>query len=406
MLVDISKINLLDSFWVLLSSILVIFMVIPGLSLFYGGLVRRKNIITVLMKSFMICGLVTILWVLFGYSLSFDIGNKFIGDTHNLFLANVIKVPNLAGQITVNAGSPNISELCFVLFQLGFAVIAVALITGGFAERMKLSACLIFSAIWFTLVYIPVAHIIWSVNGFMHLAGFVDFAGGTVVHITSGVAGLICAIIIGKRRFHNQENSASPQNIIFTGIGAGLLWIGWFGFNGGSTFAFNSLTALVLLNTQIAAATGLLSWLTIDWVIYKRPSIIGVLSGAISGLVGITPAAGFVDPIAAVIIGGSASIACYYACNYIKHFFGYDDALDAFGIHGVGGIAGSILTGIFADKYLIHSVNLFTQIWCVLFVICYTAIMTTIIILALRYTIGIRVPDNIEYDGLDISLYY
>lgn len=405
MLIDITKVSLVDSLWVLVASILVISMTIPGLSLFYGGLVRRKNVISVLMKSFTICGIVTILWIAFGYSLAFDSGNAFIGGASNLFLSHVLWVPNSLGQITVNSEASNIPEVFFILFQLSFAIITVALITGGFAERMKFSACLVFSSIWFTIVYLPVAHMAWGPGGFMHKIGFLDFAGGTVVHITSGVAGLICAIVIGKRRFQTQESKASPYNVIFTAIGAGLLWVGWFGFNGGSALSVGPITAVAVLNSQVAASSGLVGWLVTDWIIHKKPSIIGVLSGAIAGLVGITPAAGFVVPGAAAIIGLSSSVMCYFACNYIKNALGYDDALDAFGIHGVGGIIGSVLTGALADKAMVQTANMYTQIWCVLLVIAYTAVMTFIIMLFLRYTIGIRVHQDMEDYGLDLSLH-
>lgn len=405
MLASIAKVNLVDSLWVLVSSILVISMTIPGLSLFYGGLVRRKNVISVLMKSFTLCGMVTILWIVFGYSMAFDVGSPFIGGFSNILLSKVLWVPNAMGQITVNSEATNIPEVFFILFQLSFAIITVALITGGFAERMKFSACLVFSAIWFAVVYLPVAHMTWGPGGFMHKVGFLDFAGGTVVHITSGVAGLVCAIVIGKRRLEIQDSNASPYNVIFTAIGAAFLWVGWFGFNGGSALSIGPVAAVAVLNSQVAASAGLIIWLSIDWIIHKKPSIIGALSGAIAGLVGITPAAGFVVPGSAIIIGISSSVMCYLACNYIKHALGYDDALDAFGIHGVGGVIGSVLTGVLADKAMVQTANMYTQLWCVLLVVAYTAIMTFIIMFMLRYTIGIRVGQDMEDYGLDLSLH-
>lgn len=403
-LVNVKNISLLDSMWVLLSSILVIFMTIPGLSLFYGGLVRKKNVISILMKSFSICSIVSVSWIFIGYSLAFSPGNMFIGNLSKLALHDMLLIPNSSNLISVSYNAPNIPESVYILYSLAFAIIAPALITGGFAERMKFISCIIFTLFWSLAVYAPIAHMVWDTHGWLHHADVIDFAGGTVVHITSGVAGLVAAIMLGKRDGLSSKTSQPilPYNLVFSFIGASILWIGWFGFNGGSTYAFNMQSILAILNTQLAAASGALAWMIVE-SIKGRPSAIGAASGAIAGLVAITPAAGFVHPHHAIIMGLAAGGICYVSCSSVKLFFGYDDALDAFGIHGVGGIIGGILTGFFADKALVgFTPSVMAQFKGIIFTIIYTAVATIILLKLVDLIIGLRVTKSTEDIGLDV----
>lgn len=398
-----SSLSTLDTMWVLLCSVLVIFMTIPGLSLFYGGLVRKKNVISILMKSFAICAVISLVWITIGYSLAFSHGNSFIGDLSKFCLRGVKLVADFKGFISVNPDAPTIPESVFVLYSMSFAVIAPALITGGFAERMKFTSCLVFSILWSICVYSPIAHLVWDKNGWLNINGVLDFAGGTVVHITSGVAGLVSAIMLGKRDLGRSiASSILPYNLVFSFIGASILWIGWFGFNGGSTFAFNSKSILAVINTQLSASSAAMGWIALE-AIKEKPSAIGAASGAIAGLVAVTPCAGFIYPYHAIFIGLTSGIFCYYSCGKIKRYFGYDDALDAFGIHGVGGIIGALFTGLFAVRELsgIES-SVITQLKGVVIAVVYTSIITVILLKFVDRILGLRVDKRTEILGLDV----
>jgi Amt family ammonium transporter len=390
----------------LTSTALVLMMTIPGLALFYSGMVRKKNILATAAQSFAITALVTVLWAIFGYSLSFTNGGEsqaFIGGLDRIMLAGM-------GNEVAHSLAPSIPESVFMMFQMTFAIITPALITGAFADRMKFSAMMIFMALWLVLVYCPVAHWVWG-GGFLGGMGVLDFAGGTVVHLNAGIAGLVCAIVLGKRVGYGHDNM-SPHNLLYALIGASLLWVGWFGFNAGSAVAANALAGIAMANTQIATAAAALSWMTIEWIYQGKPSVLGMLSGAVAGLVAITPAAGFVDPSASLYIGLIAGAVCYASAVWLKHALGYDDSLDAFGVHGVGGATGAILTGVFA----ISTINplgkgaiegnpgqILIQIEGIAIAGAYCAVVTYIILMALHYTIGLRVTKDEEMEGLDLT---
>ncbi|KXF79312.1 hypothetical protein ATN84_06250 [Paramesorhizobium deserti] len=388
-----------DTAWMLTSSALVLMMTIPGLALFYGGMVRKKNVLSTVMQSFAICCLMSILWMVAGYSLAFTDGgslNAYLGGMSKAFLSGV----------DMNSATATIPEYLFIMFQMTFAIITPALIAGAFAERMKFSAMLLFMAIWLIVVYVPVAHWVWG-GGFLGSDGVLDFAGGTVVHINAGVAGLVAALIIGKREGYGQVNMA-PHNLVLSVIGASLLWVGWFGFNAGSAVASNALASVAMLNTQVAAAAAALAWMFAEWIVAKKPSILGIISGAVAGLVAVTPAAGFVNPTGALIIGIISGVICYIAAVKIKHALGYDDSLDAFGVHGVGGIVGAILTGVFADPAINEAsagASVGTQIYGVIFTIIYAAIATAIILYIVKALVGLRPTKQEEIEGLDINLH-
>lgn len=388
-----------DTAWMLTSTALVLMMTIPGVALFYGGMVRRKNVLATTMQSFAIACLASVCWMVAGYSLAFSDGgavNAFIGGLSNVFFANV----------TPDSLSGTIPEYVFITFQMTFAIITPALIVGAFAERMKFSALLIFTFLWLFIVYVPVAHWVWG-GGFLGGVGVLDFAGGTVVHINSGVAGLVVALMLGKRTGYGQTNMA-PHNLVYSLIGASLLWVGWFGFNAGSAGGANGIAAVAMINTQIAAAAAALSWMAVEWLINKRPSVLGIISGAVAGLVGVTPAAGFVNPAGALMIGLVSGAGCYFAAVRLKHWLGYDDSLDAFGVHGIGGIIGAVLTGVFADAAinpLSEGATVFKQVYGVAVTVLYTAIMTALIILIMRIFMELRVSQTTEIEGLDINLH-
>ena len=391
-----------DTAWMLTATALVLMMTIPGLGLFYGGMVRKKNVLDVVVQSFAICCVATILWMMFGYSLAFTDGgsvNWFIGGFDKLFLAGV-------GADTVNDLAPTIPETVFVMFQMTFAIITPALITGAFAERMKFSGMLIFMILWLIVVYAPIAHWVWG-GGFLGAMGVLDFAGGTVVHINAGVAGFVAALVLGKRLGYGEVNMA-PHNLVLTFIGASLLWVGWFGFNAGSAVASNALAGAAMLNTQVATAAAALAWMMCEWFVIKKPSVLGILSGAVAGLVAVTPAAGFVNPVGALWIGLFAGVGCYVMTVHVKRAIGYDDSLDVFGVHAVGGIIGAILTGVFADAAvnpLGEGASVITQIQGVLVTIVYTAVATFILLLIVRFVTGIRVDPASEQEGLDVALH-
>jgi len=395
-----------DTAWMLTSTALVLMMTIPGLALFYGGMVRKKNLLATAAQSFAITALITVLWAVLGYSLAFTNGGdnqSFIGGTDRLFLAGM-------GNEVAHSLAASIPESVFMTFQMTFAIITPALICGAFADRMKFSTMMVFMAAWVLLVYCPIAHWVWG-GGFLGGMGVLDFAGGTVVHLNAGIAGLVCAIVLGKRLGYGQENM-SPHNLLYALIGASLLWVGWFGFNAGSAVAANALAGIAMANTQIATAAAALSWMIVEWMIQKKPSVLGMLSGAVAGLVAITPAAGFVEPSGALVIGLVAGAICYAGAVWLKHKLGYDDSLDAFGVHGIGGAVGAILTGVFA----VSSVNslgkgaidgnpgqIVTQIEGLLVAGIYCAVVTFIILKVLDATMGLRVSPEEEREGLDLT---
>jgi Amt family ammonium transporter len=390
----------------LTSTALVLLMTIPGLALFYSGMVRKKNILATAAQSFAITALITVLWAILGYSLAFTNGGanqSFIGGFDRFMLAGM-------GMDAAHSLAASIPESVFMTFQMTFAIITPALICGAFADRMKFSALMIFMALWLLLVYAPIAHWVWG-GGFLGTMGVLDFAGGTVVHLNAGIAGLVCALVLGKRVGYGQENMA-PHNLLYALIGASLLWVGWFGFNAGSAVAANALAGIAMANTQIASAAAALSWMVVEWIFQKKPSVLGMLSGAVAGLVAITPAAGFVDPSGSLYIGLIAGGVCYAGAVWLKHAVGYDDSLDAFGVHGIGGAAGAILTGVFA----LSSINglgkgaidgnpgqIITQIEGILIAGIYCAVVTFVILLAIKYTIGLRVTKDEEMEGLDLT---
>ncbi|MDO8878672.1 MAG: ammonium transporter [Pseudolabrys sp.] len=385
----------------LISTAIVLLMTIPGLALFYGGMVRKKNVLSVVTQCFAITCLVTVLWMVYGYSLAFTEGgmNAYIGGFSKAMFAGV-------DSGTVNSLAATIPEWVFITFQMTFAIITPALIIGSFAERMKFSSMMWFIGLWFTFVYLPVAHWVWG-GGFLGAGGVLDFAGGTVVHINAGIAGLVACIIVGKRKGYG-TTSMAPHNLVLSMIGASLLWVGWFGFNAGSAVAANALAGAAMINTQVATACAALAWMFAEWIIAKRPSLLGVISGAVAGLVAITPAAGFVNPTGALIIGILAGIGCYVASVHVKKAFGYDDSLDVFGVHGVGGIIGAILTGVLADaaiNELGKDASVMTQIYGVAVTVIYTAIVTAIILYIVKAVIGLRPSEAAEEEGLDITLH-
>jgi Amt family ammonium transporter len=403
-----------DTAWMLVSTALVLFMTIPGLALFYGGMVRAKNILSVMMQCFAITGLISILWMIYGYSLAFDTTgmekgvtnlNSFIGGFGKAFLSSITH-DGLTGPAAL------FPESIFVTFQMTFAIITPALIVGAFAERMKFSAMLVFTGVWFTLVYAPIAHMVWSGDGgLMWDWGVLDFAGGTVVHINAGIAGLVAALVLGKRKGYPTTPMA-PHNLGYTLMGAAMLWIGWFGFNAGSALAANGTAGMAMLVTQIATASAALAWMFAEWVTHGKPSALGIASGVVAGLVAITPAAGTVGPMGALIIGAVAGVICFFCATSLKRKLGYDDSLDAFGVHGVGGIVGALLTGIFAAPALggfgaVTDIGgqLWIQLKGVLFTLVYTGILTFVILKVIDMVMGLRVSDEEEAVGLDLTLH-
>jgi ammonium transporter, Amt family len=393
-----------DTAWLLISTALVLMMTLPGLALFYGGMVRKKNVLSICMQCFAICSIVTVAWFIAGYSLTFSANssesmNAYLGGMDKFMLAGVTSE-------TVNSLAATIPEWVFIMFQMTFAIITPALVIGAFAERIKFSAVVLFTILWLFIVYIPVAHWVWG-GGFIGGAGVLDFAGGTVVHINAGIAGLVACLIVGPRRGHLSTNMA-PHNLVLTFIGASLLWVGWFGFNAGSAVASNSLAGVAMLNTQVATAAAALAWMFAEWIVVQKPSLLGILSGAVAGLVAVTPAAGFVNPTGALIIGLVAGVACYIAAVHVKRAIGYDDSLDVFGVHGVGGIVGAILTGVFADSAinsLGENASVATQFYGVMVTVIYTAVATAIILFVIKAIVGLRPTAAQEEEGLDLALH-
>lgn len=388
-----------DTAWILTSTALVLFMTIPGLALFYGGLVRSKNVLSILMQCFVITSLMSILWLIAGYSLAFTEGNAFIGGLDKLFFAGVAQ----------DSMSGAIPETAFALFQLTFAIITPALIVGGFAERMRFSAVLVFSALWLFAVYVPVCHWVWG-GGWLADLGVKDFAGGIVVHITAGTAALVAAMMLGNRRGFG-ETPMMPHNMTLTLTGAAMLWVGWFGFNGGSALAANGDAAMAMFVTHISASAGAFVWLTAEWIKYGKPSALGAVTGMVAGLGTITPASGFVGPAGALVIGLLAGAICFVATNYLKRTLRIDDSLDVFPVHGVGGILGSILTGVFASSALgifsgQENIEIGAQVQAqtigVVATLLYTAVVTAAVLWVTNLLVGNRVSDEEEQEGLDL----
>jgi ammonium transporter, Amt family len=402
-----------DTAWMLTSMAIVLMMTIPGLALFYGGMVRKKNVGDTVMTSFAITCLISILWLFFTYSLAFTKGFPFIGGFDRAFLQGIVS------DFSKNIGNPNplaptIPESVYSMFQLTFAIITAALIAGSFAERMKFSAMLWFIGLWAIFVYSPIAHWVWGPDGFFNSSNdaawfkVLDFAGGTVVHVNSGTAGLMAALMLGKRK-----DTAPPHNMVYTLIGASLLWVGWFGFNAGSAVSAGMQAGMAMLVTHTATATAGFTWMIVEWIMRGKPTVIGICSGAVAGLVAITPASGFVGPMGAFAIGIAAGIVCYWGVTGLKHFFGYDDALDAFGVHAVGGATGAILTGVFAVAAYGGTAGLIegnpgqvlNQVVGVAVVFVYDVIVSLIILKIVDLVIGLRVSEDVEREGLDLALH-
>ncbi len=405
-LVSTDSISAGDTAWMLTSTALVLMMTVPGLALFYGGMVRKKNVLSTLMQSFAVTCLVTILWWLIGYSWAFSSGGPYLGGISRALFRGVAYVHGEHGnQLSVSRLAPTIPESVFAMFQLTFAIITPALIAGAFAERMKFSAMLLFMAAWSLVVYAPIAHWVWEPGGWLSAAGVLDYAGGTVVHINAGIAGLACCLVLGKRLGYGRE-SMQPHNLTLTLIGASLLWVGWFGFNAGSALAADGRAGMAMLATQIASAAAALAWMSAEWLRTGKPSVLGIASGAVAGLVAVTPAAGFVSPSGAAAIGLAAGVVCFLAATSLKRAVGYDDSLDAFGVHGIGGIVGALLTGVFAS-HEISGVDgsLLAQCKGVATTVIYGFIASYVILKIIDVTIGLRVPEDQEREGLDITLH-
>jgi ammonium transporter, Amt family len=413
------KIDTGDTAWMLSSVALVLMMTIPGLALFYAGMVRKKNILATMMQSFSICALVTVLWMVVGYSIAFTNGNAYFGDFSRVLLNGI--ATNWDKPFTLAAGTDGatattIPESVFMMFQMTFAIITPALIAGAFADRMKFSAMMLFMALWSVLVYAPVAHWVFNPVGWLALLGAADFAGGTVVHINAGVAGLVCALVLGKRLGYGHDNM-SPFNLAFAVIGAALLWVGWFGFNAGSALGAGGRAGMAMTVTQIATGAATLGWLVAEWVTKGKPSVLGAISGAVAGLVAITPASGFVLPGPGLVIGLVAGVVCFWSATGLKHMLGYDDSLDAFGVHGVGGIVGALLTGVFAygplsattaspdGVYIGGGALLTAQVYAVGATIVFSGVLTFVLLKIVDVIVGLRVTEDEEREGLDVVLH-
>jgi len=393
-----------DTAWMITATALVLMMTIPGLALFYGGMVRAKNVLSVLMQCFAITCLVTVIWTLWGYSIAFGDEGAYWGGLGKMFLAGV----------GVDVVSGSIPETVFITFQLTFAIITPALIVGAFVDRMKFSALLIFITLWSTFVYSPITHWVWGSGGWLGAKGILDFAGGTVVHINAGIAGLVTALVIGKRRGF-PTTAMPPHNLSLSVIGASMLWVGWFGFNAGSELAADGTAGMAMLVTQIATACAALGWMLVEWIRHKKASVLGIISGAVAGLVAITPASGTAGPLGALAIGFAAGIGCFFAATSLKRALGYDDSLDVFGVHCVGGIIGALLTGVFCSEALggagfgvdsgMMSDQLVAQAIGVLATLVYTSIATYVILKIVDLIVGLRVTEEQEAEGLDLALH-
>jgi Amt family ammonium transporter len=419
------KIDSGDTAWMLSSTALVLLMTIPGLALFYAGMVRKKNVLATLMQSFTVCCIVTIVWTVAGYSIAFTTGNAYMGDFSRIMLNGIaehIVKGNDTQAFVLASGikdvadmSTTIPETVYMMFQMTFAIITPALITGAFADRMKFSALCIFMTLWSLLVYSPIAHWVWSPSGWASQMGILDFAGGTVVHINAGIAGLMCALVLGKRVGYGSDNMA-PFNLSYAVIGASLLWVGWFGFNAGSAVGANGRAGMAMTVTQIATAAAALGWMFAEWITKGKPSVLGAISGAVAGLVAITPASGFVLPGGSIVIGVAAGVICFWSATTLKHLLGYDDSLDVFGVHCIGGIVGALLTGVFSygplsatdaspdgspgglDQLKLQAIGVASTL-------VYSGVMTLILLMVTKALVGLRVGEEEEREGLDIVLH-
>jgi Amt family ammonium transporter len=419
------KVDSGDTAWMLTSTALVLLMTIPGLALFYAGMVRKKNILATLMQSFAICAIVTIVWTVAGYSIALTTGGSYMGD-FSRFMLNGIADHIVKGSETqafvlasgtkdVADMSTTIPETVYMMFQMTFAIITPALICGAFADRMKFSALCIFMTLWSLIVYSPIAHWVWAPSGWASQMGILDFAGGTVVHINAGIAGLVCALVLGKRVGYGTDNMA-PYNLSLAVIGASLLWVGWFGFNAGSAVGANGRAGMAMTVTQIATAAAALGWMFAEWITKGKPSVLGAISGAVAGLVAITPASGFVLPGGSIVIGVAAGVICFWAATSLKHMLGYDDSLDTFGVHGIGGIVGALLTGVFSYGPLSATdaspdgspgglAQLKLQAIGVCSTLVYSGVMTFVLLMVTKVLVGLKVNEEEEREGLDIVLH-
>ncbi len=424
---EAAKIDSGDTAWMLTSTALVLMMTVPGLALFYAGMVRKKNVLATLMQSFTVCCLISVTWMVAGYSLAFTNGTgataPYIGDFSRFFLDGIaehiskgVDVPFTLGAGTDNSTAYTIPETVYMMYQMTFAIITPALIAGAFADRMKFSAMCVFMVLWSLVVYCPIAHVVWAATGVVGTTiGAIDFAGGTVVHINAGVAGLVCALVLGRRVGYGHDNMA-PFNLTYAVIGASLLWVGWFGFNAGSAVAAGGRAGMAMAVTQIATAAAALGWMFAEWVTKGKPSVLGIISGAVAGLVAITPASGFVLPGPALIIGIAAGVVCFYSATGLKHMIGYDDSLDTWGVHGVGGIVGALLTGVFAYGPLsatdsnpagvVGGMDQFIkQAEAVCITLVWSAVVSFILLKIIDVVIGLRVTRDQEMEGLDLVLH-
>lgn len=389
-----------DTAWMLVATVLVLFMTIPGIALFYAGMARKKNILGTIAQDFAICGVVTILWFVIGYSLAFSEGNSFIGGLSFLGMQG----------IGVNTLQGSIPQLLFAVFQMTFAVLTACLITGSWAGRVKFSAMLAFMVIWSLLVYAPICHWVWASDGFFFKLGALDYAGGTVVHINAGIAGLVGALMLGKRKGYG-VTPMQPANLTIAVVGAAVLWVGWMGFNGGSGLAADGRAAMAIVVSQIAAAGGLVAWMAAEWAYRGKPSLLGMISGAIAGLVSITPGSGFVEPLPALAIGIAAGLVCFWSVTILKRKLGYDDALDGWGVHGVGGIVGALLTGVFATARVTGTdlppvmTQVGIQALSVIATLVYGGLMSGVILYVIDKVMGLRVSADDEQIGLDLALH-
>ena len=397
-----SSLNAADTAWMLISTVLVLLMTLPGIALFYGGMVRRKSVINTMASVVAVAAVVSLLWFAVGYSLAFTSGSPWLGGSQAMWFDSMGYLKEL-GKVAINPIAPNIPESVYAMFQMSFAVITATLIVGALVERMRFSALLWFTGLWSVVVYAPLAHWVWEPGGWLAAMGVLDFAGGSVVHINAGITGLVCAYVLGPRKGYGSE-PFEPYNLGLTMAGAGLLWVGWFGFNAGSAVASDGRAGLAMAVTHIAASTGALAWMVAEWVVRGRPSLLGLCSGLVAGLVAITPAAGFVTPGSALIIGAVSGVACYWGATGLKRMLNADDSLDVFGVHGIGGIVGSLLTGWFASPAVSGvqgSVGL--QVIGIVAVLVYSGLMTAVLLWVTKVIVGLRVDSAAEAAGLDVS---
>jgi ammonium transporter, Amt family len=401
-LVPQDSINAADTSWMMTSTALVLLMTLPGIALFYGGMVRKKSVINTMASVVAIAAVVSLLWFALGYSLAFTPGSPWLGGTERMGFSGLGYLKEM-GQVAVSHVAPNIPESVYAMFQLTFAVITCALIVGALVERMRFSAMLFFISLWSIVVYAPIAHWVWEPGGWLAQMGVLDFAGGSVVHINAGVSGLVCAYMLGARKGYGKE-PFEPFNLGLTMAGAGLLWVGWFGFNAGSAVASDGRAGLAMAVTHIAASAGAVSWMLGEWLLRGRPSLLGLCSGLVAGLVAITPAAGFVTPSSAVVIGGVAGLACYWGATGLKRMLQADDSLDVFGVHGIGGIVGALMTGYYASPLISGATgSLATQALGILAVVLYSGVVSALLLWFTNFLIGLRVDGDAEQVGLDIS---